>query len=159
MPIAFCHQCQRRFVIENERSFQRTCPRCLRAMDLATPPDWREEHPPEGSARAAASADDFEGIWLNEAPLAADELGRRVLSAVAEAAYQRNLAQAQRELARTLRRESRLRVTPPARADDPSSSGGEAAGWHDPEGANRPDGAGPGSELPGTSDAPGPPLP
>jgi hypothetical protein len=36
MPAGACDRCQRTFIMESERSPQRTCPRCLRPLRMLT---------------------------------------------------------------------------------------------------------------------------
>src|SRR3954447_11618455 len=94
MAIGVCPQCRRRFVVEDARSFQRTCPACLRPMELPDAPDGP-------ASDAAAGADEM--LWFNGAPLVTDDLGQRVMGAIGEAASRRSVARAQREPARRQR--------------------------------------------------------
>src|SRR5438132_1176314 len=103
MPIGICPQCQSRFVIEDERSYQRTCPRCLLPMQLATPGEISTLLQ-QRAARARTASD---RLYFNGVPLAADERGQRLLAAIAEAAYQQERAAARREEARRLREETK----------------------------------------------------
>lgn len=94
MAIGICPQCRGRFVVEDVRSFQRTCPACLRPMELS---------PSVHGGTTAAPTAEAELLWLNDAPLAVDELGQRVMAAIAEAAYQQSLARAERQASRERR--------------------------------------------------------
>jgi hypothetical protein len=95
MPIAICPDCQRRFVIEEERSPQRTCPRCLHPMELALGGAAPADQP--------VTLDAPEAIYLNGEPLAASEIGRRLLAVLAEAGYQSGVARQLRGAARAQR--------------------------------------------------------
>jgi len=113
MPIGVCPQCQSRFVIEDERSYQRTCPCCLLPMQVAPPGEIsaaRQRREEQGSERARAASD---RLYCNGVPLAADERGQRLLAAIAEAAYQRQQAAARRGEARRLLAETKGAAPPP----------------------------------------------
>jgi hypothetical protein len=105
MPIGVCPYCQRRFVIEDERSFQRTCPRCLRPMQIPTEETMSSSDPPSQQPPDTPSRADDEGPCLNGTPLAAGELGQRLMRTLAEAAYQRACSRGQRRTARGRRGE------------------------------------------------------
>jgi hypothetical protein len=128
MAIGICLQCQHRFVIEDARSYQRTCPVCLQPTQLsdaaAAPP------------MTALPAHKDQGRWIHDVPLAADQLGQRVRTALAEAAYHRSVVQALRQAARA-RRGERERAGEPPRTTGSAPDGPEA-----PAGAMRDSGNG-----------------
>src|SRR3954468_5472629 len=100
MPIGLCPHCQRRFVIEDERSSQRTCPRCLHPMRLPPREEPALEPPSAPHPALSATPDALKTLYLNGEPLAVNEVGQRLLAALAEAGYQRDVAQQLRHEAR-----------------------------------------------------------
>jgi hypothetical protein len=106
MPIGVCLHCQRRFVIEDARSFQRTCPCCLRPMQIlaeeALPPSLPSSPPLYPPPEKESS------LYLDGTPLAANELGQRLMAVMAEAAYQREIARTMKQAARERRGEPEL---------------------------------------------------
>lgn len=117
MPIGVCSSCHRRFVVESERSFQRTCPYCLHPMEVSRggqgPPSPGASPEPPFSPPAQSMIVSWDG-----APLSADPQGLRLLTVLAEAAYQRDQARAIRWEARRTRGDTtevreRRNVRPP----------------------------------------------
>src|SRR6476661_10501516 len=119
MPIGICPRCQGRFVIEDERSYQRTCPRCLLPMQV--PRVAEMPGPLQGGKERAASVpgDEREGQYWDGVPLAADERGHRLLAVIAEAAYLKEQAAARRLEARRLR-QAEAAAPAPVRWVDPA---------------------------------------
>jgi hypothetical protein len=99
MPIGACDRCQRWFVVEDERSPQRTCPVCFHPMRLTASGEALDHvrrqadraRPPESSEAAGSAA------------LLGEALGQRLLAVVAEAAAICSEAELCREEARALR--------------------------------------------------------
>lgn len=95
MAIGICPGCRRRFVIEDARSYQRTCPACLHPMQIPGP---ATVSPPTSQLHGEARS-----LWLNDTPLPAHDLGQRVMAALAEAAHQCAVARALRQAVRVRR--------------------------------------------------------
>jgi hypothetical protein len=106
MPIGICLPCQRRFVVEEERSFQRTCPGCLHPMELPGAASLTALVP-LSTAFPTSPPGELGVRWLNDTPVAADELGQRLMTALAQAADERERARRQRLMARELRRKEK----------------------------------------------------
>lgn len=103
MPLAACEKCGHRFIVEDERSPQRICPRCLRPLRIVS----SAEALPRGGPAVSGSNNgpDPAGVWFGDQPLASDRVGWQMLQVVAEAAYLRDRAKELRQAAQSLRRE------------------------------------------------------
>jgi hypothetical protein len=106
MPVGICQSCQRRFVVETERSFQRTCPRCLQPLKLPGTASLGALPPPSPSSAPVSARDELGGRWLKDTPVAADALGQRLMTVLAEAADECERAEAHRQRARELRKKA-----------------------------------------------------
>ena len=103
MPIGACDRCHCWFVVEDERSPQRTCPHCFHPMRLTTSAEAVDHLHGPAPTSPSARPTHLDAAGLSGAVLAANRLRERLLAAVAEAAALRSQAATCRQEARERR--------------------------------------------------------